>query len=75
MKFNIEVECTPQEFRQLVGLPDLQPMQERLLTEMEERFSKSFDKMSPENLISQWFNMWPEHMRKTIDTLAKNTKS
>jgi hypothetical protein len=37
MKVTIEIDCTPAEARQFMGLPDLQPMQDRLLEEMEGR--------------------------------------
>ena len=34
MKVNVEVTCTPEEARAFFGLPDLGPMQQRVLAEM-----------------------------------------
>ena len=41
MKINVEMDCTPEEARAFLGLPDLRPMQEELLAEMKERMSAS----------------------------------
>ncbi len=37
MKVTIEIDCTPLEARQFMGLPDVQPMQTAVLAEMEKR--------------------------------------
>ena len=34
MKVNVEIDCTPQEARAFFGLPDLQPMQGRIIDEI-----------------------------------------
>ncbi|MFW5833660.1 MAG: DUF6489 family protein, partial [Pseudomonadota bacterium] len=39
MKVRIEVDCTPEEARAFLGLPEVRPLQERLLTEMETRMA------------------------------------
>lgn len=35
MKVNVEVTCTPEEARAFFGLPDIKPMQDRIMTEIE----------------------------------------
>ena len=37
MKFKVDVDCTPDEARAFFGLPDVKPLQETLLPEVEER--------------------------------------
>ena len=37
MKVNVEVTCTPEEARAFFGLPDIKPMQDRIMGEIEER--------------------------------------
>ena len=37
MKISVDVDCTPDELRGFFGLPDVKPMQEQLLKEVEER--------------------------------------
>lgn len=36
MKVTIEVECTPEEARRAMGLPDLSPLHERYLARLQE---------------------------------------
>jgi len=55
MKFTINCDCTPEEARAFFGLPDFQPMQEALLTDMQEKMQKNMNAMDPENLMKMWF--------------------
>ena len=41
MKVNVEVGCTPEEARAFFGLPDIKPMQDRIMGEIEERLRSS----------------------------------
>ena len=54
MKVNVEVTCTPEEARAFFGLPDLKPMQDRILAEIEERMRSSLDAMDPETVFKTW---------------------
>ena len=54
MKVNVEVNCTPEEARVFFGLPDLRPMQERVLAEIEQRLRSGLDAMSPEAVFKTW---------------------
>ena len=56
MKVNIEIECTPLEARQFFGLPDVQPMQQAVMAEMERRTLAEMEKFAPENLLQTWFS-------------------
>lgn len=74
MKITITVDCTPVEARQLAGLPDLQPMQERLMGEIEQRFRDAATRMTPEAALQQWFSAWPaglEQMRLAMEKIMK----
>jgi hypothetical protein len=74
MKITIDIDCTPAEARQFMGLPDLQPMQERLIKEMEQRLRVAADKMTPDAIIQQWFSAWPagiEEMRRAWEMMMK----
>lgn len=55
MKFTMNVECTPEEARAFFGLPDVQPMQQRLMQEMEERLLANVRAMDPEAIARTWF--------------------
>lgn len=54
MKVTINIDCTPAEARAFMGLPDIAPMQERLIKEMEQRTRATLAKMDPETLIRTW---------------------
>ena len=51
MKFKIDVDCTPEEARAFVGLPDVKPLQEALLPEVEERLRATLKAMDPEAML------------------------
>ena len=74
MKITINIDCTPVEARQLAGLPDLQPMQERLTAELERRFLDAIRSTAPDAILQRWFGAWPlgvEAMRQVFENLAK----
>ncbi len=54
MKFTIDIECTPEEARAFLGLPDLKPMQDALVDEMRGRMSAAIAGMEPDALLRQW---------------------
>ncbi|MCB1883858.1 MAG: hypothetical protein KDG89_07670 [Geminicoccaceae bacterium] len=54
MKFNIEIDCTPDEARRFLGFPDIAPMQERLLADMENRLREVVKGTDPKALLDQW---------------------
>ncbi len=54
MKVNIKIDCTPEEARAFFGLPDVAPMQERLMKEVEDRMVASMQAMEPEALMKNW---------------------
>jgi hypothetical protein len=54
MKVTMNVDCTPEEARTFFGLPDVQPMQEHLLKEMQERLSTNLKAMDPDTMIQTW---------------------
>ncbi len=54
MKITIDVDCTPEEARTFLGLPDVKPMQDVLLKQLEERMSANIQAMDPENLMKTW---------------------
>ena len=54
MKFKVDIDCTPQEARAFFGLPDVQPLQEALMPEVEERLRATLKAMDPEALLKTW---------------------
>jgi Family of unknown function (DUF6489) len=55
MKITIEIDCTPVEARQFIGLPDVQPMQAAVMAEIEKRVMAEAAKFSPDGFLRAWF--------------------
>ncbi len=51
MKITFNIDCTPQEARSFFGLPDVAPMQARILKEMETQMRKNLSAMDMEGLF------------------------
>jgi hypothetical protein len=54
MKVNLEIDCSPEEARTFLGLPDVQPLQEALMKEMETRIRANLQAMDPETILKTW---------------------
>jgi len=54
MKFTINVDCISKEARKFIGLPDVAPMQERLVEALEKRMRGNVEKLDSETLIRTW---------------------
>ena len=54
MKISIDVDCTPEEARRFLGLPDVAPMQAELLQEMQKRMMTGIAAMEPDQILKTW---------------------
>lgn len=54
MKITINVDCTPEEARNFLGLPDLKPMQDELMQEMRSRLIAAIAAMDPAEILRTW---------------------
>ncbi len=54
MKVTINIDCTPEEARAFFGLPDVKPMQDAMMAEIEKRMRANMDAMDPETLFKIW---------------------
>jgi hypothetical protein len=54
MKIHFDIDCTPEELRGFFGLPDVTPMQEELLKEVEARLRANLQALDPETLLKTW---------------------
>ena len=60
MKVTIDIDFTPLEAREFLGLPDVQPLQAAVLAKIEERVMAEAEKFSPEGLMKIWFSGGPQ---------------
>jgi hypothetical protein len=56
MKFRVEAECTPEEARAFLGLPDVTPLNEQLVAEMSNRFRENASLLKPDELMKSWMS-------------------
>lgn len=54
MKVKVEVDCTPLEARAFLGLPDVTPVNERLVEEMRSRLDGNMAMLQPDELMKSW---------------------
>ena len=54
MKMTIEIDCSPQEARAFLGLPDVTGLNDKLVEEMQKRMTANMAMLSPDELIKNW---------------------
>ena len=57
MKVTVKVECTPEEARAFMGLPDVVPLQDQMLEQMKVQMQKNAAAMDPETIFKTLFPM------------------
>jgi len=57
MKMTIEVDCTPEEARRFLGLPDVTSLNAHLIEEMTKRLDANMSMLSPDELMKKWMVM------------------
>ena len=70
MKVNVEIDCTPLEARQFIGLPDVQPMQVAVMERLQQQMITNIEKVSPEALMQSWFTFDPKLTERFQDMFA-----
>lgn len=54
MKVKFDIDCTPEEARAILGLPEVAPMQAEMMKAMQGRMTKALAGMDPEALLKTW---------------------
>jgi hypothetical protein len=70
MKMTIEVDCTPEEARRFLGLPDVTALNETLVEEMQKRMTANMSLMSPDEMMKNWMSFGAgaqEQFRKLME--------
>jgi hypothetical protein len=77
MKINVEIDCTPEEARRAVGLPDLTPLHDRYIAMMTETMEKGASPELFETMTRAWAPMGEAGMsmwRGLFDAATKTGK-
>ena len=64
MKVNIEVDCTPDEARRFLGLPDVAQMQQTVMSAMEQRLVDTIKATDSQTLLDQWLPLGMKGMEQ-----------
>lgn len=70
MKMTIEVDCTPEEARRFMGLPDVSGLNDHLVGEMTKRVDANINLLAPEEFMKNWMafgNGAQEQFRKLME--------
>lgn len=54
MKIHFDIECTPEEARQFLGLPNIAPMQDKAMKELEQKMLENIRNLDPESFVKTW---------------------
>jgi len=70
MKMTIEVDCSPEEARRFLGLPDVSALNEHLVEEMKRRIDANMSMISPDEMMKNWMSFGAgaqEQFRKLME--------
>lgn len=54
MDVSVNIDLTPVEARQLMGLPDVEPLQKAVLAKLEQKMMEQAEKFSAGPLLNSW---------------------
>jgi hypothetical protein len=54
MKITLDIDCTADEARRFLGLPELQPLQEAVLKELQQQMIANIKAMDAKTMIENW---------------------
>ena len=60
MKITVDIDCTPQEARAFLGLPNIEPMQDALIDQLQKQLASYLASTDPESMLKLWL---PESMK------------
>jgi len=75
MKINVEIDCTPEEARRLMGLPDLTPLHEKYVAALSEMMDPKAHPELIDTLMKSWAPMGDSAMalwRQMLDGMRSS---
>ena len=54
MKVSCDIDCTPEEGRRMLGLPDVPPVNEAIVAELTKRAAEMAQNMDADKMMQQW---------------------
>lgn len=75
MKLNITVDCTPEEARSFLGLPDVTPINDVLVAGVKQRIEQNMELVSPEFYLKQWYSMGGQFSDQFLQMMTAGAKA
>ena len=78
MKITMDIECTPEEARRLMGLPDMGPIHDIYLEKLKETMSEGLTPEAVDRMVRTWTPMGDAGMnawRQMIEQITGTSKS
>jgi hypothetical protein len=78
MKITMDIECTPEEARRLMGLPDMGPIHDIYLDKLKETMSEGLTPETVDRMVRTWTPMGEAGMnawRQMIEQLTGTHRS
>lgn len=79
MKITMDIECTPEEARRLMGLPDMGPIHDIYLDKLKDTMSEGLTPETVDRMIRTWtpmgeagMNAWRQMIEQLTGTTRKN---
>jgi hypothetical protein len=75
MKVKIEIDCEPAEARAFLGLPNVEPLNDHMVAEMQRRMDENIAAMQPEELMKTWTSFGlqaQDHFRRLMESATKS---
>jgi Family of unknown function (DUF6489) len=77
MKITVDVDCTPEEARRFMGLPDLTPLHEAYLAKMRNAIDQGITPETVQSMMQSWSPMGEAGLslwRQMLDNMGGTTK-
>ena len=75
MKVKIEIDCEPAEARAFLGLPNVEPLNDHMVAEMQRRMDDNIAAMQPDELMKTWTSFGlqaQDHFRRLMESATKS---
>ncbi len=67
MKVTIKIDCTPEEARAFLGMPDIRPLQDEVMAGLKERMDEALSRFDPEAMLKEWTGASGDGMNQMME--------
>ena len=75
MKVTINIDCTPQEARAYMGLPDFTPINDAMVEEMRTQMMANMAKLQPEEMFRSWMSLGGQAQEQFMKMMTAGASS